>query len=478
MSKFLGKLEPFMRVLPEVPRPRRPVTFREKVFWTGVVLTIYLVMCEVPLFPLSLSRDVYEPFFFLRMIFASKRGTLAELGIGPIVTAGLIFQLLVGSKIIDVDLTDPKERARFTGGQKMFSLIFIFLESGIYAFSGVYGNLPFWASMAIFLQLTVAGIAILLLDELVQKGWGLGSGVSLFIAAGVAQQIFWLCFSPFTMDDGLPLGAFNALIVTLSSAITNSDWGALSKAFSRPHGLPDIVGLIAMICTFLVIMYLEGVRIELPVIHARYGGLRAKIPLKFLYVSNVPVILAAALMANLYMMANLLSSRFKDAWWLNYLAQYKLEDGRSVLVGGLLYYMSPPRGLMEVARDPMRALIYTVLFAIICVFFAIAWVETSGMDPRSQAEQLVQAGLQIPGFRKSTKIIASVLRRYIPVLSVISGLVVGLIAALADMFGALGSGMGILLLIDILLQYQGIIVQERALEVYPALRRLVGSRRI
>ncbi len=478
MSRFLELLEPLMRALPEVTRPTRPVTFREKLFWTGLILTIYLIMCEIPLYPLSLTRSVYEPFFFLRMIFASKRGTLAELGIGPIVTAGLIFQLLVGSKIIDVDLTNPRERARFTGGQKLFAFIFIFLEAGIYAFGGVYGSLPLWASFVIFLQLVAASTIILLLDELVQKGWGIGSGVSLFIAAGVAQQIFWLCFSPFTMDDGLPLGALNALLVSLASLVRVGDYSVLFKALSRPHGLPDVTGLIAMILTFLVIMYLEGVRIELPVVHARYGGLRARIPLKFLYVSNVPVILAAALMANLHMLANVLWSRFPGASWLRYFAEYETKDNSRVLVGGLLYYISPPRGLVEVAQNPFRAIAYTIFFVIMCIFFAIAWVETSGMDPRSQAEQLVQAGLQIPGFRKSTKIIASILERYIPILSIASGFVVGLIAALADMFGALGSGMGILLLIDILLQYQTLILQERALEMYPMLRRLVGTRRV
>jgi protein transport protein SEC61 subunit alpha len=39
----------------------------------------------------------------MRVILASNRGTLMELGISPMVTASMIMQLLAGSKLIDVD---------------------------------------------------------------------------------------------------------------------------------------------------------------------------------------------------------------------------------------------------------------------------------------------------------------------------------------------------------------------------------------
>lgn len=47
----------------------------------------------------------------------SVTGTLMELGISPIVTSGLIMQLLAGAKIIEVGDT-PKDRALFNGAQK------------------------------------------------------------------------------------------------------------------------------------------------------------------------------------------------------------------------------------------------------------------------------------------------------------------------------------------------------------------------
>ncbi|MHA2105861.1 MAG: preprotein translocase subunit SecY, partial [Candidatus Hodarchaeales archaeon] len=112
-SIFLQAMRPFMKITPEVLKPSREVRFNEKVLWTLGALIIYFIMTITPVFNLDglLIREGPDPFEFLRTIMASQRGTLAELGIGPIVTAGLIMQILVGSKIISVDMSDPEERA-------------------------------------------------------------------------------------------------------------------------------------------------------------------------------------------------------------------------------------------------------------------------------------------------------------------------------------------------------------------------------
>ncbi|MHA1137053.1 MAG: hypothetical protein ACTSSE_11260 [Candidatus Thorarchaeota archaeon] len=92
--------------MPEVRAPDREVSFREKVVWTAVVLIIFLIMSHMPLY--GVDRTVGTDYLWaMRVILASTRGTLMELGIGPIVTAGLVMQLLSGSKIIDVDFGDP-----------------------------------------------------------------------------------------------------------------------------------------------------------------------------------------------------------------------------------------------------------------------------------------------------------------------------------------------------------------------------------
>ena len=128
----------------------------------------------------------------MRVILASNRGTLMELGISPIVTSGLVMQLLAGSRIIEVDYNVKEDRALFSGAQKLFGLLITLGEAIAYVASGMYGDLgSIGAGNAILIifQLFCSGLIVLTLDELLQKGYGLGSGISIFIAKKVHQTI-------------------------------------------------------------------------------------------------------------------------------------------------------------------------------------------------------------------------------------------------------------------------------------------------
>jgi len=187
-GRFLNVFKPIAVLMPEVKAPERKVGFGEKLFWTAIVLVIYLIMTEIPIYGIELS-GTSDPLLYLRVLFASNRGTLMELGIQPIVTAGLILQLLAGSGIINVDFSNQEDRAVFTSITKFFSILMTIFLASAYLFGGVYGPIGLESSLYIFIQLIAAGLVVMLLDELLQKGWGLGSGISLFILAGVAQKI-------------------------------------------------------------------------------------------------------------------------------------------------------------------------------------------------------------------------------------------------------------------------------------------------
>jgi len=468
--RAIDVLEPIVRALPEVSRPERKLTLRERIIWTAIVLTIYLIMSEIPLY--GITRGVgYDPFLYMRMLFASKRGTLMELGIGPIVTAGLIMQLLVGSRILELDFTDPRDRALFTGAQKLMAIIWGGVQTIAYIAGGAFGPLPLDAAILVFTQLMMATIIVMLLDEMVQKGWGLGSGVSLFIAVGIAQQIVWQSFSPLLARDGKYLGAVLAFIQTLISG------EGIIAALIRPGNLPSMIGLITTFIIFIVVIYLEGMRIEVPVVFSRYRGVRAKIPLKFLYVSNIPIIFTSMLFVDLKIISLLLWRQFNPAntnMFLNWLGMFNATDNTPI--GGLAYYVTPPIGLSSTMQDPLHALMYSALLIISSVLFAVIWVEASGLSPRDQAQQLIQSGLQIPGFRSSPRIIERLLKRYIPVLTVLSGIIVAVIAAVADVIGAIGSGMGVLLMVGIIYQYWSILTQEQIEELYPVIRKIMGEK--
>ncbi|MFQ6054058.1 MAG: preprotein translocase subunit SecY [Candidatus Bathyarchaeia archaeon] len=466
MGRFLELFRPISRFVPEVKPPERRVTFNSRLLWTALALIVYLIMSEIPLYGINVAGEG-DPLFMLRVIFASKRGTLLELGIGPIVTAGLIIQLLAGSDIIEVDFSNPKDRALFTTASKIFSFIMIIVQSLMYIVGGVYGRVAFGVSILLFAQLLAAGLVIMLLDELVQKGWGIGSGISLFIVAGITQNIWWSSLSFLgPVDDGKRLGALLAFFEAILKKEPVWNW------FHRT-GYPDMIGFITTLLVFLFIIYIEGMRVELPVSHAMFRGFRGKMPIKLLYVSNIPVILAYALFANIQMWSQVIWQRWNSAntnFWLNLIGTYNQTSRGPVPTAGLVYYVTSPGSLDVILKAPVRAVVYLCIVVAICVVFSKTWLEIGGLGPERVAEQLLSSGMQVPGFRRSRRPIMILLNRYIPTITIIGGLIVGLIAALSEFFGVFGSGMGALLSVSILYQYYQTIIQEQAEELYPFLR--------
>ena len=468
MGRFLEAFKPVSRFIPEVASPKRRVPLSEKFFWTGIVLVIYLIMCEVPLYGIQAPMGV-DPFYYLRVIFASRRGTLMELGIGPIVTAGLVLQILAGSKIIEVDFSSPEDRALFTCASKVLSIVMTGAQATSYIVAGVYGKLPPRLGAIVFAQLMAAGLVLMLMDELIQKGWGLGSGISLFIAAGVAQNILWSCFSPFgPLADGMRLG----VVVAFFEALWKHQ--PISPLVNR-GGYPDLIGLATTVGVLMAIIYIEGMRVEIPVSYARFRGFRSRMPIKLLYVSNIPVILASALFANVYWASHIIWSKFNSdnsSFWLNLIAKFDPETGDPI--GGLVKYVTAPIGLQNVVQDPVRAAVYGCLMVLLCIAFSVIWVEVGGMAPSDVADQLIGAGMQVPGFRRARRPLEMLFERYIPTLTIIGGIIVGLIAVVSDFLGVFGTGIGILLMVDILYQYYQILVGEQISEMYPALAKMLG----
>jgi len=473
-GRFLRTFEPVMKLIPEVKTPERKVGFNEKLLWTGIALILYLVMSEVPLYGLSGIGE--EGLLYYRVIFASTKGTLMELGIGPIVTAGLILQMLAGSGFIQVDFSDPEDRSLFTGASKIFSIIFTAFQASAYLVGGIFGNLDPRQSIIIFVQLMFAGLVLMLLDEMIQKGWGIGSGISLFILAGVAQRIMLDSLSTIPVGENGTVRYFGIVSAIIQTLLAR---GSLDRLLLSPSGYPSIAGLLTTLGVFLFVIYAQGIRVELPIAHARFRGFKGRYPISLLYVSNLPVIFASALFGNVFLWSQLIWNNYKDSsWapWITWLGQFTIENGRPLPTGGLAYYVTAPtRGFSEVLESPVRYLIYAAILIVFCVIFSVIWLEVGGLDPKTVARQLVDSGMQIPGFRRSGRPMEAILNRYIPVVTVLGGLLVGLLAAIADFFGAFGTGTGILLSVGIVYQYYQQLMQERIEEMYPGLRRFLGG---
>eukprot|EP00933_Yihiella_yeosuensis_P013465 TRINITY_DN1246_c0_g2_i3.p1 TRINITY_DN1246_c0_g2~~TRINITY_DN1246_c0_g2_i3.p1 ORF type:complete len:474 (+),score=102.35 TRINITY_DN1246_c0_g2_i3:80-1501(+) len=464
--RVLNLVKPVMCVLPEVATPDRKIPFREKVLWTAISLFVFLVCCQIPLYGIATSKSS-DPFYWMRVILASNRGTLMELGISPIVTSGMVMQLLAGAKIIDVDQNLKEDRALFGGAQKLCGLVITLGQAVAYVVSGMYGDVKDLGggnAILIIIQLFIAGIMVLLLDELLQKGYGLGSGISLFIATNICETIVWKAFSPTTMNTGSGTQFEGAVVALFHLLVSKSDkLMALKEAFYRQNA-PNITALFATVLVFFVVIYFQGFRIELAVKNMKVRGQMSSYPIKLFYTSNTPIILQSALISNLYFFSQLLYKRFKTNMLVNLLGQWQEVDysGGSIPVGGIVYYISPPHSFSEVWDDPIHALFYCLFMLTSCALFSKTWIEVSGSSARDVAKQLRDQGMMMPGYRDSD--LPKVLNRYIPTAAAFGGACIGALTICADFLGAIGSGTGILLAVTIIYQYFEMIYKEKGAE--------------
>ena len=467
IRRIVAKAEPY---LPQVPKPKRKIPLQQKLLWCGACVVIYMVMGQTPLF--GATTPEFDFLAFARVIFASQQGSLVELGIGPIVTAGLLMQLLRGSDILKFDFKRPEERGIFQTATKMLTYFVIILEGAVYAWA-VYGpniNDPtiLWVIIG---QLIGASIIVMFMDELIQKGWGLGSGISLFIACGVAQQILWSLFSPLAAGDGGSIGIVPYIIQNIQLGMVD-----FSDVFFRSNQLPSIFGLLLTAGVLLILVYTQGMKVEIPIVSTKYRGFAATYPIKLMYVSNIPVILASALTANAVFMGQMLWSQLNPrnaSPFFNILGQFD-PTSPSTPIGGIVYYITPPRGLDLVALDPMRAVLYVLFMIGIVVIFGKLWVELGGLSSKKAAQNLLDADVVIPGFRRSNAPVEALLNKYIPSVTILGSIILGLIAGVSDVLGVFGSGIGVLLTVDILINYYNQLVREKVEVVMPRLGAWLG----
>ena len=503
--------KPLIERWPAVTKPEGHVNFRTKILCTLLCLILYYILTNVTIY--GLSSDVVDLFSSYRFIMAGASGSIMHLGIGPIVTASIILQLFVGAKIINLDLTKKEDKAIYQGFQKVLVIIMIFVEAIPQIFGYLRPNEAFigmvggdWANTIIVLQLVLGALLVFFMDELISK-WGIGSGISLFIAAGVSQAIFtglfnWLPIGAGELSlqnppAGVIPGTYYYVTNTNLGDITSWSYETIFIGNNRIGYQNAIVPLIGTILIFLIVVYAESTRIELPLAHGGVRGARGRYPIRLIYASTIPVILMAALLANINMFALLLYQSdimfLGHQWWIGL---YPTDPATGQLLtttatGGGAWYLSSPSGISNwlipimqggdgmhsALQYSLRVIIYISVLIIGSILFAKFWIETTDMGPSAVARQIQSSGMQIPGFRRDPRVLKKVLERYIPVVTVIGGATVGALAGFADLIGTVGnaSGTGLLLTVGIIIHLYEDIAKEQAMEMHPILRGFFGN---
>lgn len=483
--EFMDKISKY---IPSIKSPDRPLSLREKMYWTAGVIAIYFLLYNINAFGVSTSTVTAE-LQLVSIIFAAKIGSVITVGIGPIVLSSIVLQLISGSGLMKIDLNDVQQKSRFQALQKMMAIIIAIVEAVAYSLTGF---VPL-ASPAFFgivvVQLTIGAIIIIYLDEIMSK-FGITSGINLFIASGVSYAII--------------AGTIEIIIPGAISAITAGGAAAISNAVL-------VFGpLFFAILIFLISIYAYETKVELPLSFEQLRGVGGRLPIPFLYVSVLPVILASALELSFTVWFRFLNGvKGTFANLAKFIAYYQpvgaTGGGTSLqLSGGLSYLISPtfplpyqaplgiggygayfsylmthtsdlflPWGGMVLVPEWIHVIVYVVVLIALCVVFGKFWIEMTGQSSKNLAEQIGDQGWQIPGFRRDPRIVEGLLDRYIPTVTILGSIFVGLLAALATLTGAVGTGMGILLTVGIIYMVYQQLEQERLYDTYPLLGKLV-----
>ena len=512
--------------LPAISQPKGHVHFRTKMFWTIIIVLLYFLMTNIYLFGVD-QATVIDLFASFRAILAGAQGTLMHLGIGPIVTASIIMQLFVGAKIINLDLTDDEDKGTYQGSQKVLVLVMIFVEAIPQVFGyltpsaslvtslGQFspGNGMLLADTIIVAQLVFGCYLVFLMDEVVSK-WGIGSGISLFIAAGVSQQIVqgtlnWLPSAAGPINVGNPPSGTIPKTIWFLTNLNASQMASGGWEQVLLHAPNPVIALVGTAVIFFIVAWTESTRIELPLSHAEARGARGRYPLRLIYASNIPVILMSALLANISVVTILLWTNptlahfplMGHQWWIgsypaSAAAAQLLGVGATTPLTGGAWYLSTPNGLESwflpllnsqtygaflLGHAWWQSLVHVGLYFGVLVggsiLFAKFWIQTTNMGPEAVARQIEASGMQIPGFRREPRVLRRVLERYIPVITVISGATVGALAAGADLIGTVGnaSGTGVLLMVGIIINLYEAMGREQLMEMNPLLRRFIAG---
>ena len=453
--------------LPEVKRPiEKKLAFNVKLKWTLIILLAFFILANIPLY--GLGANSLAQFESLALILGTDFGSIISLGIGPIVMASIILQLLVGSGILKIDTNTTEGKKYYQGLQKLGVLFFVVFEASVYVIMG--GLQPITPSFTFILifQLMLGGIAIMFMDEVVTK-WGFGSGTSLFIVAGVAWRIFAGLFQFIGTQGENCLADFagtqcaGKILIIIQSVINGAPTEALAALL--------VIAVTAGI--FLLVVWAQSLKVEIPLSFERLRGYSIKWPLQFFYASVIPVILVAALVANIQLFGGLLQNWLGHSTFIGSFSNGQATSGfafwldRSNVLEGII------RGSLQ-TKQIIQTFTHLIFYMAFSALFAVLWVKTSGMDEQNQAKKILASGLQIPGFRKDKRVLESILKRYILPLTIMGGLAVGALSAVADVLGALTSGTAILLAVMIMYQLYQSVAQQHAMDMHPALRKFIG----
>ena len=452
--------KPVLMLMPTVPKPTREIDIMRRLTYTAAALALYLVCTLTPLYGVKKVAH-QDPMYHLRLLTAASKFTLMELGISPIVSSGMILQMLSGFGVINRDNTNQESIALFEAAQKLAGLLMTAFQAATALITGQYGSreeVGVFGAVCIFLQLMVAAIVVILLDEMLQNGYGIGSGISLFIATNICEQIVWRLFSFQTYRYGRGNEYEGAIIAFFHLLITRKDkLRAIREAMFRSH-LPNLANVFSTILVFFAVILFEHIKIDIGLMTTMNRQEPRPFEIKLFYTSNTPIIVQSTIISQICSFSRIICSHWPDSLITKILGVWRspeqgLGDEYAVPISGLAYYLQSPSSVKHTLSDPLHTIVYLTICLSSAGIIAYYYINIGGQSAADVAKSLSAQHLTLKGHREDKAVIEKRLNMYIPTAAALGGILTGLLSFVADFLGAFGSGTGIILAVSIIYQF-------------------------
>lgn len=453
-SVVIQLARPFIKIFPSVTSPGKNIGIQEKLIWTVLAILVYTVASQVPLYGIINTQSSHSS-GWLKSIMAANRGTIMDLGISPVVTGSMIMNFLTGSRFIVVDHSIAEDKILFDVFQKLVTLVVVVVQGFIQVYSGYYGpvaNIPLFNKFMLFTQLSIAGIMMILLDDMLSNGYGYGNGINLFIVSSSCGRLLWSALSPRVFHTARGL-EFEGCLISLVYAIfkRQNKIIAIKEVLFRQN-LPNLLQFLFTILVFSFVVYIQQLRLELLVYSVHTKGVNEIFPIPLIYTSSTPVILQGQIFSNICFFSKFFYGYFPNNMLIRFLGVWEnsLKKGL-VPVSGISYYLTGPDSFTEGFSKPFNFLIYIFLTLTCSALLAKNWTENHNESARSVYNKFKNQGIKIKGVRESNMF--SILNSYISVASILSGVTISSIMIFCDLTSTYGSGSNVILAVSIIQQY-------------------------
>ncbi|ORE00306.1 SC61A [Hepatospora eriocheir] len=460
-SQTIQLARPFLNILPEIKTPLQSLGVNDKLVWTILSIIVYSIASQVPLYGIT-NVDNTDSFGWLRVMMASNRGTLMDLGIGPVITASMIMNFLTTAKLIIVDSSVYEDKLLSDCFQKIITLLVTFIQGFIQVYAGYYGpsdKIPFINKFIIFFQLICSGVMIILLDELLQKGYGYGNGVNLFIASNACSKFMWSAFSPRVFHTARGLEFEGCIISTFYVLFARKNkFSALIEVLVREN-LPNLLQFIYTILIFSVVIYIQQLRVDLNVISSKAKGISEVYPINLLYTSTTPAVILSQVTSNFCMISKLLYSNFPNNKIVRLMGvwDFKINVG-NVPISGISYLLTPPFSFYDGISRPFYLLFYISFNLIASAFISKNWTDNQSDSSAKVYQKFKENGMIIKGVRETNTY--NVLNDNITIASILSGLVTASVIMFCDITSTISSGTNMFLAASIINQYVKMVMED------------------